>query len=382
VKIVINQKALKALQEGFLWVYRSDIILFDRVEPGSLVEAVDRDGKFVALGYFNPKSVISFRALAFKRVAINTSFFIDRIQKALLLRKDIPSNAKRLIHSEGDLLPGLIVDDFNGYFVVWLGSAGMVRLKPFIIEALKLLKPKGMIIGGDEKVLQKEGIELKQEVIGKVPQKVTIQENGIFFEVDLFEGQKTGFYLDQRRNRKVVSEYIEPNQRVLDLFSNIGGFGLYGAKKGADVTLVDISATVIEQAKQNFALNGVEGEFIVANVFDYLRHLRKKKEKFDLIIIDPPAFAKTKAKKEGALRGFKDLVVNALKLNPTYIALFSCSYAVELEDLKKVVIKACKDTQKRAWLLEHCYQDKDHPYLINMPNTLYLKGFLAKIESV
>ncbi len=384
-EIVVAKKGAKRVQEFFPWVYRSDIVSnIEDIAPGSLVKAVDEARGFLALGYLNPKSTIAFRALSFKDEKIDERFIHSKILRALAKRKrsPLPTDACRLIYSEADFLPGLIVDRYGDYLSVQFLTAGILAFKETIIGSLlHLLEPKGIYIQGERNSLKKEGIEPFEEVVGKIPPRVTIQENGIKFYVDICNAQKTGFYLDQRRNRKIVSEYIKQKDRVLDCFCNSGGFGLYARVfKEAQVRLVDISGEAIEQAKENFALNEVAGEFVVANVFDYLRELRKAKEKFDFIVLDPPSFAKNRNKKPSALKGFKDITVNAMKLlnHEGRIALFSCSHHIGMEDLKNVIKEAARDNKRAVEIEEHLYQDIDHPYILNNEFSLYLEGVIFK----
>ena len=381
-KIVVNAKGAKRLREYFPWVYKSDIVSDLDFEPGELVEARDENDRFLAKGYINPHSTIAFRVLTYKDEPITKRLLKSRILRAAARRVELDTNACRVVHSEGDFLPGLIVDRYDEYLSIHFQTAGMVRFKTEIIDLLlDIFEPKGLYVTSDRYLPQKERVPGFKETIGQIPSKVVIQEHGIKFYVDIIHAQKTGFYLDQRRNRQIVAEHIKQKDLVLDCFSNTGGFGLYAARKGAKVRLVDISEEAIEMAKENFALNEVSGEFVVANVFDYLRELRKKKERFDLIILDPPSFTKSKAKKSAALKGFKDITVNAMKLlEPEgMIALFSCSHHVGMDDLKKVIQEAAKDNQKIVEVIEHLYQDIDHPYILNNEFTLYLKGLLCKM---
>jgi len=383
-KVVVNKRTAKALKEFFPWVYKSDILEADDIKRGEVVQVVEDCGKSIGVGYINLDSIISIRMFDFKVKEINRDFFMDKIQKALEERVDIDSNAKRIVHSEADSLPGLIIDSYDEYLSIQFNTAGILNFKNEIISIIEeILTPKAIYISADLHSLKKEGIEnFKEEIIGDIPKTIEIIENGIKFEIDIVGGQKTGFYLDQRRNREIVSRYIKQKSKVLDLFCNVGGFGLYAAKKrSADVELVDISKDAVNLAKRNFELNGVDAKFIEENVFDYLRVLRKVDTKYDMIIIDPPSFAKNKNQKNGAIRGFKDLMVNAMKIveDDGYIALYSCSHYVDMDDLKDVALKASKDTKKRLKVVGHLYQDIDHPYILNMPFSLYLKGVLFKI---
>lgn len=382
-RVVINKKAAAALRSFFPWVYRSDILTKDDFEPGELVEITDESGVFLGFGYINPKSVITIRVLTFKNEPINREFFKKKIQKASQKRVDIPSNAYRVVHSEADFLPGLIVDRYGDYLSVLILSYGMMRFKEDIEDILlELFAPAGMVVTTQEAMAKKEGFDYFKNIIGQVD-KTVIEENGVKFEVDLLNSQKTGFFLDQRKNRKILSDYVKQKDRVLDCFSNTGGFGLYAAKlKGAYAVEVDISPQAIEQARRNFELNGVEGEFVVANVFDYLRQIRK--ERFDMVVLDPPSFVKSRAKKAQALKGFKDITVNGMKVveEGGYLALFSCSHHIGMEDLKEILLKAAKDNKKVVEVVEHLYQDIDHPYILNIPNSLYLTGLLCRVGSI
>ncbi|NPA50444.1 MAG: class I SAM-dependent rRNA methyltransferase, partial [Epsilonproteobacteria bacterium] len=315
MKIIVKKKAQESLKRLFPWVYKSDIIIKNKVENGSIVSAFSQDGKFLAKGYINLNSQIAFRALSFKNEEIDLEFFIKRFKEALRLRESINSNSYRVIHSEADYLSGLIVDRYGDYFSILLNSLGMIKQKELIVQAIKkLFNPKGIYLNSSPEILKKENATFKPYIIGEIPSTFEIIEDQIRYRVDIINGQKSGFYLDQRKNRKIVASYVKKEDKVLDLFSNIGGFGLYAAKKGAKVIEVDISKEAIKKAQENFQLNNLQGKFINENVFDYLRVVRKEKEKYDLIIIDPPSFAKNRSQIEGAKRGFKDLMVNSLKI--------------------------------------------------------------------
>ncbi|SMC09407.1 class I SAM-dependent rRNA methyltransferase [Nitratiruptor tergarcus] len=386
-RCIINKKAAKKVHEFFPWVYKSDIISpLEEYEAGELVKIFDENEQFLAVGYINPASTITIRILSLKDEPINYRFFKSRILRAAAKRVKLFDNACRVIHSEGDYLPGLIVDRYGEYLSVQFLTAGILRFKEEILDILlNLYEPKGVYIEGEKNSLRKEKVEPFNEIIGEIPERVFFVENGIKFQVNLIDAQKTGFYLDQRRNRQIVSRYIKQKDKILDCFCHAGGFGLYAkVKKDADVRLVDISEDAIALAKENFMLNDVKGKFVVANVFDYLRELRKQKEKFDVIILDPPSFAKSRSKKSSALKGFKDITVNAMKLirNEGYIALFSCSHHVGLKDLEQVIMQSSIDNKKVVEIVEYLFQDVDHPYILNNEFSLYLTGILFKVLDV
>ncbi|BAF70245.1 class I SAM-dependent rRNA methyltransferase [Nitratiruptor sp. SB155-2] len=384
-KVVVNKKASQTLLQFFPWVYRSDIVTPLEKFGIEVVHIENEQGKFLGIGYINPKSTIAIRILSFSNEPIDANFFKKRVQEALYKRLDIPSNAYRLIHSEADMLPGLIVDKYEEYLSIHFVTAGILLFQEEIVKTLfEITAPKGAYITAPESAMRKEGEEPFEKMIGALPEHIEIEENGIRFVVDIKNSQKTGFYLDQRANRAIVTKFMKQKERMLDCFSNSGGFGLYAAsKKGADVEIVDISSQALALAKSNFRLNGVVGKFVEANVFDYLRELRKKKAKFDTVVLDPPSFAKSRHQKGGALKGFKDISVNAMKLldEGGKLALFSCSHYVDMDDLVHIVLKAAKDNHKRVEVLAHMYQDIDHPYILNNPFSLYLKGLLIQVTS-
>ncbi|NPA12922.1 MAG: class I SAM-dependent rRNA methyltransferase [Aquificae bacterium] len=386
-KVILKKSGERAVLSFSQWIYQNQIKKYPpNIQKGEAVEVYSPDGRFLGVGYFNPESKIPLRILSFFEKKSLEEIVKERIPTAIQHRKElnINSNGYRVIHSEGDFLSGLVVDYYDGYLSIQINTAGMERLREVILNTLiKHLSPKGIIDKSDEKVRQKEGLPTENKVIyGEIPDRVIIQEYGVKFAVHLKEGQKTGFFLDQRQNRKVVANYIKEGFKVLDLFSNAGGFGIHAGKKGASfVKFVDISTTAVSQIKENCKLNNITNYQIVeGDVFDFLKEEREKGERYNLIVIDPPSFAKTHREKEGGLRGFKYLILNSIKLleKKGYIAVFSCSYHIQQEDLIKVSIEASKDTKTQLRITEFMYQDKDHPVLLNMPNTLYLKGLLLE----
>ncbi|WP_457628613.1 class I SAM-dependent rRNA methyltransferase [Persephonella sp.] len=386
-KVILKKSGEEKLKSYSQWVYTNEIKKAPRdILPGEVVEIFSSSGRFLGLGYYNPLSKIPLRVLTFFKRGDIRQLIRDRIKRAVEKRRKlhINSDAFRIVHSEGDFLPGLIVDYYSGYLSVQINTAGMENLRETIIDVLiENISPEGIIDKSDEKVRKKEGLETENRVIyGAVPDVVRINENGILFNVYLKEGQKTGFYLDQRENRKIVSSVVEGGFSVLDLFSNAGGFGIYAGKMGASyITFVDISEKALEQVRENCSLNEITDYTVVnQNAFDFLKEEVKSGNKYDLIILDPPSFAKTKSEKEGALRGFKYLILNSLKLlkENGYLAVFSCSYHVDMNDLLEVSASASTDTKIPVGVREFMYQDRDHPVLVNMPNTLYLKGLLLE----
>ncbi|WP_200762348.1 class I SAM-dependent rRNA methyltransferase [Nitrosophilus alvini] len=383
-EVVVSRSSALKLEKFFPWVYKNEILSDEDYEKGEIVIVRDELGKSYAVGYINTNSIISVRVFDFKVKDIDEEFLKEKILDASLKRENINSDAYRLIHSEADMLPGLIVDKYGDYLSCQFNTAGILRLKDTILKLLsEIFTPKGIYVNADFYSLKKEGVaDFETTVLGEIPDEIIIEENDVKFCIDITGGQKTGFYLDQRRNREIVTKYIKKRDRVLDVFSHAGGFGLYAAaKKEAEVTIVDISSEALLLAKRNFSLNGAPlRDAVEANAFDYLRELRNKKVKYDVVLLDPPSFAKSKDKKRSALRGFKDLFVNGLKLvdKDGMICIFSCSHYIDMDDLKDIALKASKDTGIRLEVMEHLYQDTDHPYILNIPHSLYLKGILFK----
>jgi len=389
LKVVkVKKEAEKKIRYFNPWIYKKEIKFLPKsIIPGELVEIYSSDGKFLAVGYANPKSNITIRILSFEKRNIDKRFFKERIYKAYIKRKKYikNSNAYRIVHSEADGLPGLIVDFYDNYLAVQINTAGMEVFRKEILESLiEIIRPFGIYDKSDPKVRDKEGLYTENKVLyGDVPDKILVKEENLKFYVYLKEGQKTGAFLDQRKNRKIVSEYVEKGFKVLDLFSNIGGFGILAYKKGAEfVKFVDISQKVISHLKENIELNLVKNfEIVKEDVFKFVKkELLEKREFYDLVIIDPPAFAKTKYEKQGAVRGFKYLMINGLKLlkKDGLLAVFSCSHHITLDDLKNISLDVSKDTGFQLEVIEHMYQDIDHPYILNIPNSLYLKGLLVR----
>ncbi|WP_029520388.1 class I SAM-dependent rRNA methyltransferase [Persephonella sp. IF05-L8] len=380
-KIILKKTALPKIKQKNLWIHKNEIKKLPNLKAGEIVD-IYIGNEYLATGYINPDSKITVRILSFEKTDIN-SLIRNRIKEAIQKRENLKSitNAYRIIHSEADLLPGLIADFYNGYIAIQINTAGMENFRQLILDTLiETLSPEGIIDKSDEKVRKKEGLTTENKVLyGSIPDKILITENNINFSVYLKEGQKTGFYLDQRKNRKLVSEYVQTGFKVLDLFSNAGGFGTYCGKKGADfIKFVDVSDLALNQVQENCRLNEITNfQTIKEDAFDFLKN---ETDSYDLIIVDPPSFAKSRHERQGALRGFKYLIVNSLKiLNPKgYLAVFSCSHHISMQDLIDLTTSSAAITGDILEIKEFMYQDKDHPAVINMPNTLYLKGLLVQ----
>lgn len=390
-KLVVKNSAAKKLRLFNPWVYQNEIAMLpEGLEAGELVEVVNLKQESFGVGYANASSVITLRMLSFEKEEIDAAWIKRKLDLAIGARNAIleHSNSCRLVHSEADGLAGLIVDFYDGVLSIAINTAGMERFRKEILEALtQIIKPIGIYEKSDAAVREKEGLKTFEGVIqGTVPDFIEVVEFGCQFGLELTSSQKTGFYLDQRFNHGVLTEYIDEDVTMLDLFCNVGGFGMHALNAGAShVTFVDISKTAIEQVEKNIDLNGFADDgrstCVAANAMDYIKELADKKASFDIVVLDPPSFAKTKDQAEAAISGFRHLMINGIKVCKPggLIALFSCSYHVGMDDLIELSLGASRDTGKQLKVLEHLYQDKDHPYILNMPNSLYLKGLLFQV---
>lgn len=371
---------------GHLWIYRSELEgAHPAIKPTTVI-VENHNGRFLGIGDYSPSSQIAVRLLTRKKEVIGRKFFRERIKTALELRKKLfpGEDSYRLIHSEGDLLPGLIVDKYGDYLSVQILTGAMEARKELIFDVLEeILKPEGIVEKNDVATRKLEGLEQFVRVArGRVPESITISENDLRFEVDLLKGEKSGFYFDQKLNRIAISRYSD-GCRVLDVFCYSGAFALNALKYNASYAVgIDSSEKAIELAKKNSELNGFSGrcEFIKANAFNYLRSISRKQQKFDLIILDPPPFAKSRNVLDRALRGYREINLQALKaLNPGGVLVTcSCSHHVSPQIFLKTIMEASKDAGKRMVLLERRGQSSDHPVLLGVPETEYLKCFILK----
>jgi 23S rRNA (cytosine1962-C5)-methyltransferase len=372
------------------WIFSGAI---DRLEgdaaPGSTILVRDASGEALGLGAISPTSQIRIRMWTFDSEAkINDVFFANALHNALNARDRFKHDAKsafRVVNAEADLLPGVTIDRYGNWYVGQFTTAGADLWKQQIVATLMELSPaKGFFERSDAESRKYEGLAEASGVLAgeEPPELVEISENGISYLVDIRKGHKTGFYLDQRDNRAAVAAYAK-GRDVLNVFSYTGGFGVAALAAGAkSVTNVDISAPAIGLAKRNFALNNLPdtAEFVEGNAFDVLRKYRDSRRSFDLIILDPPKFADNKNRVMGALRGYKDLNLLAMKLlRPNgYLATFSCSGLVTPDLFRKVVCEAAVDSGRDFQIVRRFQQSSDHPESVFFPEGLYLKGLLLR----
>lgn len=387
-QIILKAGKDKRIRAGHLWVYQSEIgIIGIGVKSGDVVEVVDNRGRFLGMGYYNHASQIAVRLLSKEREEINSDFFRKRIGQAVAYRRRVTDGASsyRLIFGEGDLLPGLVVDRFEDYLVVQFLTMGMEVNRETIINLLiEQCHPAGIIERSDLSVRHLEELPERSGCIyGQCPAAVEIRDNGLKFRVDLLEGQKTGYFLDQSANRAVLQRYSQ-NKRVLDCFCHVGSFAVHAGAYGAESVLgVDISEEAIGLAMENAVLNGLgeRCQFKTANAFDFLRDQVVQKQVYDLIVLDPPAFTKSKNTLDRAVRGYKEINLRALKLlrSGGVLITCSCSHHMTPELFWEIINTAAVDAKRQIRLLERRTQHLDHPVLVGVPETEYLKCLVFEI---
>lgn len=377
----------KSVEYGHPWIFKSNI---ERIEgsfnPGDIIDIYNNKNKFLARGYINPKSQITIRILTYEQEEINNDFLYKRILAAWEYRKRVADiNSCRVVFAESDFLPALIVDKFSDYLVVQTLSLGIDRYKTQIADILsEIIKPKGIFERNDVHVRELEGLEQQKGFLkGVFDTKIEMVENGIKFIVDVENGQKTGFFLDQKENRAAIKPFVK-DAKVLDCFSHTGSFALHAAYYGASEVLgIDISKHAVEFATNNAKLNGLETScrFQEANTFDILREYYDRGEKFDAIILDPPAFTKTRSAINGAVRGYKEINLRAMKIISSggFLITCSCSHHVDQDLFMDIIYNSAIDARKNVRLIEYRTQAKDHPILLASEETEYLKCALLQI---
>ncbi|MDX1455190.1 MAG: class I SAM-dependent rRNA methyltransferase [Gammaproteobacteria bacterium] len=388
-ELKLRKNEERRLKAGHLWVFSNEVDVkatpLTAFKPGEQVQVVAQNGKPLGIAYVNPKSLIAARLLTHGKAApVISGLIVHRLNQALGLRKRLFDEPfYRLVFGESDGLPGLIVDRFDQVLVVQVSTAGMEAMKDDIIAALqKVVKPAGIVFQNHVPMRELEGLPLGEpDVIGDVPAMLDVVENGIRYAIDFGKGQKTGWFFDQRENRLKLPRYAE-GKRVLDVFSYAGGWGLTAAKAGAgEVTLVDSSSSALAMARQNAALNDVDLRLIEGDAFKVLADLREAGEKFDVVVVDPPAFIKRKKDYKAGLAAYQRINQAALQVLETDGILVSCSCSQHLseQDLARAIQRAARHVDRFAQILEHCHQASDHPEHPAIPETRYLKGYVTRI---
>ena len=379
---VVNGRQKKLLQ-GHPWVYGNEI---ERVEgeiaDGELVTVVDFRGRYMGTGFYNSRSLITVRLLTHRQEEITDELIAARVRAACDYRRFVMqregTDSCRLIYGEADRLPGVIADRFGGVIVLQVLALGMERYTQVIADALIACEqPTCLLLNNDDAIRIKEGMTCFTKVLhGELPGETIISENGVKLAVDVRGGQKTGYFLDQKDNHLFLRQFCR-DARVLDCFSYIGGFALNAAMGGArEVTAVDISESAVELIRRNAALNGAQINAVCANCLDFLRAQVKAGEKYDVVVLDPPAFTKAHANMANACRGYKEIALSAMRLLPAggVLATHSCSYHMPEEVFVNTVLSAAQDLHRQVRVITLRRQDVDHPVLAGYPESYYLKS--------
>jgi 23S rRNA (cytosine1962-C5)-methyltransferase len=382
--VVITSRGEERVRAGHLWVYRNDVASA-RASAGDTVLVLDGRRRAVGRALYSDRSQIALRLLTRGDRPADVRLWQARLDAALGFRAalGIDGTAYRLVHGEGDLMPSLIVDRYGEHLVVQALSQGVDRLLPDIVALLvERLQPAGVLARNDSRVRQLEGLESRVDVLhGEVPERIVVRDGAVELEVDPWKGQKTGLFLDQRENREAAAAYA--HGRLLDCFSYNGGFALRMAPRGSETLAIDISEEAVARIMTNASRNTLQIQARTANVFDELRRLERAGERFDAIVLDPPAFAKNKAAVPNALAGYKEINLRALKLLASggILVTCSCSYHVNEAAFGQVVYEAATDANAYIVVVEKRMQARDHPVLLSVPETYYLKCFvLRKVE--
>lgn len=369
------------MASGHPWIFRSDVVEVADAAPGDAVRVADFRGRPIGTAFYSSTSQIALRMLSNVTEPVDRAFFLRRLRAAILHRERVVENstACRLVFSEGDLLPGLIVDRYGAYLAMQALTQGMDRSRDLIAHCLgELLAPAGILARNDASVRKLEGLALETVVLaGEIPDRVTVAMNGLQLEADLPHGQKTGIYLDQRENYRAAARYARG--RVLDCFTSTGGFALHAAAKAETVEAVDSSAAALATAEANAARNGLTNiQFRAADVFEFLAGIDRR---YSMIVLDPPAFAKSRKSLDDAARGYKEINLRALRMldGGGILVTCSCSHHFSEAMLLEVVAEAALDAGKTLRVVERRTQARDHPVLLTVPETHYLKCLILEV---
>jgi 23S rRNA (cytosine1962-C5)-methyltransferase len=393
-RITLKPGKAKPVLAHHPWIFSGAIARADNAHDGDTVDIVDSAGRWIARGYYNARSQITTRVWTWNDEPIDRAFLRARFQRAIAAREAginrAATNAYRLVNAESDFLPGLVVDRYADSIVMQFLTLGVEKRKTEFVEiAQELLEPRGIYERSDVDVREKEGLAPANGVLSgeEPPEKIEVHENNLVFRVDVKRGHKTGFYLDQRENRRRVVEFFSPapTAEILNVFSYTGGFGVYAcaANPGAHVINLDASSDALNLARENMQLNGSaeRGEFVQADAFQMLRALRDQARSFDTIILDPPKFVHSLSQLQSGLRGYKDINLLALKLLKPggTLVTCSCSGQVSAELFQKVIFEAAVDARRDVQVIAKLLQAPDHPILLSFPESEYLKGLVCRV---
>ena len=385
--IKLKKKSDRRVRRGHLWVFSNEVAdpPVSQLEPGSIHELVDFSGEFIGMVYSNPASLITARILSWRKESIDADFFQQRIQHALSYRKRLypDRNVYRLIFGEGDLLPGLVVDRYEDVLVVQALTAGIDNLLETIMDILvDLVSPKCMFLRNNSSFRELERLPLDQRVAyGEIPEPLEVISEGLQLRVDVMNGQKTGLFLDQENNRSLMKQYVFPGAKVLDIFCYSGGWALHALNSGAGKAVgVDSSHFALDLARKNAELNKLSERFetVRRGAIDFLK---QHQESWDIIILDPPAFIKSKSHMNEGRKGYIDANARAFKRLSSngILVTCSCSHHMDLSLFESVLISAARQSGRQLRILDVRGQGPDHPVLLSMPETRYLKVIVAQV---
>ncbi len=373
----VTDKGAARWAHGHPWIYRSDVM--DAPDEPGLTAVHDRRGKFIGTALCSPRSEIRLRLMERSTRWVDAGWWREQIAGAAARREGIDATAWRVVHGEGDGMPSLVVDRYDRWLVVQLLSAGLETHRGLILDALReVFAPEGILLRNDVGVRRHEGLpEVTELASGTVPQTIEVREGAVRYLAAPWTGQKTGAFLDQRPNRLLAAELTRPGGTALDCFTYHGSFALHLATRAAQVTALDVSAEALARGRENMALNGRDNiEWVEADVFELLRQYDRDRRRFDTIVVDPPAFAKTKSALPQAIRGYKEVNLRAMRLlAPGGVLLSaSCSFHLRRDDFHAMLVDAAQDSGRRLVLTHLLGQGPDHPEVLTIPETGYLKG--------
>ena len=390
--LILKRNEQRRLAAGHLWIYSNEVDTrktpLSGFEPGSLAAIQSSVGKTLGIGYVNPHSLICARLLTRRpRIEIDAAFYERRLRSALQLRESLFEHPNyRLVYGESDGLPGLVIDRYGDVLVVQITTAGMEAVRELLLDILnRVLAPSGILLRNDTPVRALEGLSQEPEIIGEVPETVTLKEGGVQFEVPLTAGQKTGWFYDQRSNRTAMHKYVQ-DKRVLDVFSYIGAWGLQAAAAGAsEVCCVDSSPVAQSFLEKNAAANGLADKVRheTGDAFDVLKSMREDKQRFDVVIVDPPAFIKRRKDIKSGEQGYARLNQLAMQVLAPDGILISCSCSMHLaaERLQSILYQSARKQGRQLQILERGFQTLDHPVHPAIAETAYLKAFYCRVPA-
>ena len=380
--VKVSARGAARWKQGHPWIYRSDVAEEPDKHPG-IVSVTDRRGRFLGQALYSPASEIRLRLLTHGEEPVDAAWWSERITAAVRRRAGIAATAWRAVHAEGDGLPSLIVDKYGPWVVAQLLSAGLEWARSDVLGGIHAaLAPDGILLRNDAAVRRHEGLPIEVTLAhGAVPEVVEVEEDGLRYLAAPWSGQKTGAFLDQRENRALVARHTRAGGRAIDLFTYHGSFALHLARRAGEVVAVDQSADALARGGENARLNGIGNiAWREGNAFDLLRELERRGERFDTVVLDPPAFAKTKANLPRAVAGYKEINLRAMRILAPEGVLFtsSCSYHVSRDVFMAMLMDAARDSGRRMQILAITGAAADHPELLNVPETGYLKGALLR----